>query len=138
MIQAMPQHCEVPAKRMRIVIVDDDIAVCMSLKFALEIEGFDVRAYTDPGQFLGEAELLDCDCLIVDQVMPGMTGLELIAGLRARNVDAPALLITGHSTRELCARAEHAGVIVVDKPLLGSMLLDSIRRVTAQNAPPAA
>jgi FixJ family two-component response regulator len=132
----MQQRHEVPAKKIQIVIVDDDVAVCKSLKFALEIEGFDVRAYVNPGQFLGEAELPDCDCLIVDQVMPGMTGLDLIAGLRARNLDAPAILITGHSTRELRARAQHAGIAVVDKPLLGTVLIDSIRRVTTRSPPP--
>ena len=67
-----------------VVIVDDDPAVCGSLKFSLELEGFVVRAYGNADEFLGAGES-SCDCLVVDQRMPGMSGVELIAKLRARS-----------------------------------------------------
>ena len=45
------------------VIVDDDPAVCSSLKFSLELEGFVVRAYGNAAEFLN-ADDWACDCSI--------------------------------------------------------------------------
>jgi PleD family two-component response regulator len=56
-----------------VVIVDDDPAVCGSLKFSLELEGFVVHAYGNAGEFLAADESA-CDCLVIDQRMPGMSG----------------------------------------------------------------
>jgi two-component system, LuxR family, response regulator FixJ len=49
-----------------VVIVDDDAAVCGSLKFSLELEGFVVRAYGNAAEFLNADETA-CDCLVIDQ-----------------------------------------------------------------------
>ena len=83
----------VPIGRLPIVaIVDDDAAVCGSLKFSLELEGFAVRAYGNADEFLGADESA-YDCLVVDQRMPGMSGAELIAKLRTLEVRTPAILL---------------------------------------------
>ena len=65
-----------------VIIVEDDRAVRDSLKFSLEVEGFAVRAYPDAEHLLAEERLPDFDCLIVDQNMPRMNGLDLISSLR--------------------------------------------------------
>src|SRR5438046_1428128 len=65
-----------------VAIVDDDPAVCNSLKFSLELEGFAVRAYGNAAEFLNADDFQGCDCLVIDQRMPGMSGVELIAKLR--------------------------------------------------------
>ena len=75
-----------------VVIVDNDPAVCSSLKFSLELEGFMVRAYGNAAEFLN-ADDWACDCLVVDQRMPGMSGMELIAKLRTLEVRTPAILL---------------------------------------------
>jgi FixJ family two-component response regulator len=61
-----------------------------------------------------------------------MTGLELISHLRNREFLAPAILITSHPYSELRIRAANAGVTIVEKPLLGGVLLDNIRMATAR------
>src|SRR5262245_19704185 len=81
-----------------IVVVDDDPAVRNSLKFSLEIEGFAVCSYANAAELLSLGELPRCNCLVVDQRLPGMSGLDLIAELRARDVMAPAILITSQPT----------------------------------------
>ena len=65
-----------------VVIVDDDPAVCGSLKFSLELEGFGVRTYGGAAELLDGGDLAACDCFVIDQRMPGMSGMELIAKLR--------------------------------------------------------
>lgn len=110
-----------------VVIVEDDSAVRDSLKFTLVVEGFAVRTFSDAQQLLAEPRLPDPDCLIVDQNMPGMNGLNLISELRARNIKAPAILITSHPNSSVRDQAASAGVPIIEKPLLNSALLDRVR-----------
>jgi FixJ family two-component response regulator len=117
-----------------IAIVDDDPAVCNSLKFALELEGFAVRTYGGGAEVLrddGDGGLADFDCFVVDQRMPAMTGLELILKLRERHIDAPAILIISQPNAALAARAARAKVPIVEKPFLGNALVDRIREACA-------
>ena len=121
------QLAERPAK---VVIVDDDPAVCSSLKFALELEGFTVRAYGSAAELLDHGHPTGCDCFVVDQRMPGMMGMDLIAELRGRKVLTPAiLLVSTPPSSALSARALKAGIPIVEKPLLGNALVDKIREV---------
>jgi two-component system, LuxR family, response regulator FixJ len=115
-----------------VVVVDDDPAVRNSLKFVLEIEGFVVRIYESGGELLGARDLPTCSCLVIDQQMPGMTGMDLIAKLRDRNVSVPAILITGRPNLVLSERAARADVPIVEKPLLGNALVDRIRDACAR------
>ena len=117
----------VPKERSPIVaIVDDDPAVCSSLKFSLELEGFVVRAYGSADEFLGAHESA-CDCLVVDQRMPGMSGMELITRLRTLQVQTPAILLISQPNPTVAARAAKAAVPIVEKPLFGNALLERIR-----------
>jgi two-component system response regulator FixJ len=111
----------------QVIVVDDDHAVRNSLKFSLEIEGFAVRVYAGGVELLNDAEPLRGGCLVVDQNMPGMKGLDLIARLRARDIAVPAILTTSYPTVALRDRAASAGVGIVEKPFLENALIDRIR-----------
>jgi FixJ family two-component response regulator len=121
-----------------VIVIDDDSAVRNSLKFSLEIEGFVVRAYASGTELLSGLDLPVCRCLVIDQKMPGMTGLDLIAKLRNRHIPAPAILITSEPNAVLTERAARANIHIVEKPLLDNALLDRIRDacVPADNAQP--
>jgi two-component system, LuxR family, response regulator FixJ len=110
-----------------VVIVDDDPAVCSSLKFSLELEGFVVRTYGGAAELLQSADFDPCDCFVIDQKMPTVTGMELIAKLRAQKVLTPAILLISHPNPALTARAAIAKVPIVEKPLLSNALVDRIR-----------
>jgi two-component system, LuxR family, response regulator FixJ len=116
-----------------VVVVDDDPAVCGSLKFSLELEGFSVRAYGSAADYL-KAGPAEADCLVVDQRMPAMSGMELIAKLRAQNISTPAVLIVSQPNAAVAARAAKAGVPIVEKPFLGNALLDKIRQACEAKA----
>jgi FixJ family two-component response regulator len=113
-------------------VVDDDAAVRNSLKFALEMEGFDVRAYDGGPALLADAALASGGCLVVDQQMPGITGIELVGRIRDLSLDIPAILITGKASDDLRLTAALSGIRqVLEKPLEDSALLDGIRSALA-------
>ena len=113
-----------------VAVIDDDPAVCNSLKFLLELEGFTVRLYGSAEELLSDSSLRDLSCLIVDQVMPAMSGLDMVAQLRRLGILAPAILVTSRPSAVLRTRAESAGIPIVEKPLLGNTLVDEVRLMT--------
>jgi two-component system, LuxR family, response regulator FixJ len=115
-----------------VAVVDDDAAVRNSLKFALELEGFAVRTYASGAELLGAGDIGACDCFVVDQRMPGMSGLEVIAQMRERHISAPAILIISQPSAKVSARAAKSGVPIVEKPLLENTLVDKIREACGQ------
>ena len=120
-----------PQQPSTIAIVDDDPAVCNSLKFSLETEGFKVRTYAGAGELLRHGNLGTFDCFVIDQRMPVMSGLELIATLRGRKIATPVILIISQPSASLSARAAQAKVPIVEKPFLGNALVDRIREACA-------
>jgi len=129
----MAQHSELAAQGFLVAVVDDDRAVCNSLKFSLELDGFRVRTYADGPEFLASHDCGAFDCLVIDQRMPKMSGMELIARLRDRKVGTPAILIISHPNAALSARAAAAGVPIVEKPLLGNVLVERLREACQAN-----
>jgi two-component system, LuxR family, response regulator FixJ len=109
-----------------LILVDDDAAVLSALKFAFEVEGFDVRAYADGESLFSAPDIPDLGCLILDYKLPRLNGLQILRRLRRRGVALPAVLIT---TPEpiVVAQAASANVPIVEKPLLTSALLDTVR-----------
>src|SRR5262249_1403562 len=89
----------------RILVVDDDRAVGMTIRAALEREGFEVHAVAHgrSGRTMIQAE--NFDVLIVDVFMPGMDGLETIRAVRERRPQLPIIVMSGMSFRTATAPA---------------------------------
>jgi two-component system, LuxR family, response regulator FixJ len=99
-----------------VAIVDDDHDVLDSLKFLLEVIGHQVAIYTSAEAFLEDRDSAPA-CLIIDQHMPRMTGLDLAERLRNDRVSIPILLITGSPSPAIVARAALLGIVkVLEKP----------------------
>ena len=133
-LPAMVPQTQMKTKDPVVVVVDDDPAVCGSLKFSLELEGFSVRTFRNGAELLQDGGLQDCSCFVVDQRMPGMSGMDLIAKLRERKVATPAILIISQPSDALSARAAAAAVPIVEKPFLNNMLIDKIREACQHTA----
>jgi FixJ family two-component response regulator len=124
-----------PAMSGTVLIVDDDTAVRSALKFALELEGLDVRVYDGPGALLAEANLPVRGCFVIDYRMPLMDGLQLIEQLRGRHINLPVIMITGRASEDLRRRAARSGVRqVLEKPLSDGALVEGIRSILAKPA----
>ena len=113
-------------------VIDDDEAVRDSLRFLLETAGLSVVTYNSAAQFLNEAIAGDLSCLVVDQHMPDLTGLQLVTRLRREGVGLPIALITGSPSPDLIRLARELGVAaVLEKPLDDDILLGFIEGARA-------
>jgi len=126
----MTNQNELSSRKRVVIVIGDDLAVRNSLKFWLELEGLTVRSYASGVELLAADGLGRCDCLVIDEKLPAISGLHLIAQLREHDFSAPAILVTSQPSMSLRNQADKAGVPIVEKPLLGNGLLDTIRHVT--------
>lgn len=122
--------------RPSILLVDDDPAVRSSISFALEIEGFDVAAFESAEEVVGREMSRRYACVVIDQRLPGMDGLSLLAWLHASGEQAPAIIITSNPTPRLLERVGAVGARLVEKPLLGDELATVARELIKQVARP--
>jgi len=115
-------------KHEQIFIVDDDEAVADSLKSLLEGFGFHVRSYNSGADFLGDRRHRTAGCLILDQHMPGLSGLDVAACLQREGARAPIILISGRFDTNIKQRAASLGVTtVLEKPFAADQLVKLIR-----------
>lgn len=121
-------NCMEKTGKVEIVVVDDDLAVCNSLKFNFGIEGFTVRTFNNASDVLDQPDLPQAGCIVIDYNLPDMNGLILCGKLRRRAVEVPMILITSHPSAALRERAARVGIPIVEKPLLNNILLDEVRR----------
>jgi FixJ family two-component response regulator len=107
-----------------IAIVDDDDDVGEVLRGLLETVGYQVETYRSAHQFLTNAQPAQLACLVIDQNMPQMTGLELLKQLGLRGITTPSLLITGAHDQDVARQALDLGVMqVLEKPISTGELL---------------
>lgn len=134
----MPRLAPVPASsnaRPTIVLVDDDAALRTALTFTLELDGFLVQCF-ESGEALLQGKLpAPPVCLVLDQHLTGITGIETVAELRDRHVTLPALLITSHPKPSVREAAIALGVTIIEKPLLTDALVLAIHRAFATPRP---
>jgi two-component system response regulator FixJ len=116
--------------RSGVAIIDDDPAVLDSLKLLLDVAGHTAGAYGSAAAFL-EDRVARPACLILDQHMPVMTGLELATRLREECVGIPVLLMTGQVSPTIIERARKIGITkVLEKPLAEDDLLNFVHAHT--------
>jgi len=110
-----------------IAVVDDEPALCAAYAAALEEAGYRVRTFPDGSSALGQLAVEPPHVLVTDVVMPGMSGLELAAGLRELYPSLPVLVVSGYvptSERTLDRPTEH-----LDKPVRPSRIVEAIGRL---------
>jgi FixJ family two-component response regulator len=113
----------------RVVVVDDDPSVRMSLEMLLEEAGFLVDAYASAEEALAGFAIASAECLVADVHLGGMTGIELRDKLYDRQQNVPTIFITGRDDSVTRAALQRAGIMsYLRKPLDPSDFLRTVRR----------
>ncbi len=115
-----------------VYIVDDDPSVRDSLALMLGLDGHRVALYTDAEAFLAAFRDDWSGCVLADLRLPGSSGVELQAALRARGSTLPVIIITGHGDVPTARKAFHAQAVdFLEKPFDHEQLLAAIRTAFA-------
>jgi len=115
-----------------VFVVDDDDALRKALCRMLNGSGFTTQDFADGASFLAAIESDAIGCVVLDQAMPGMTGLKVLEQMQLRGARMPSILLTGSGSRSIERRAKGFGVVAyLDKPVAGERLLECVRRALA-------
>jgi two-component system response regulator AtoC len=100
----------------RILVVDDEPGVQESLRMLLKSDG-EVAIAADVDAALREVAVSTPDVVLLDLVMPGRSGLELLEELKERGVRAPVIVLTATNTVSAAVQAmKHGAADFVTKP----------------------
>jgi len=85
---------------MRILVVEDDRKVASFIQRGLEEEGHAVDVLYDGSEAGDQALAIDYDCVILDLMLPGRSGFQVLRDIRARKVGLPVLMLTAKDSLE--------------------------------------
>jgi FixJ family two-component response regulator len=92
-----------------IAIVDDDEDVCQATRSLLRSLGYRVATFLTAEEFLKSDQLREISCLITDVQMPGMSGIELQAHVKAEGYTFPVIVVTAFPNDGVRDRAMQNG-----------------------------
>ena len=119
-----------------VCVVDDDLLVRESVESLLREDGFQVDSFDSAESFLGRPRPEPPACLIVDLMLPGLSGLELHQELARTGLDAPVILMTAYGDVPMSVRAMKAGALdFLTKPCDDDDLLAAVRRAVSRRYP---
>jgi FixJ family two-component response regulator len=110
-----------------VAIVDDDQSVQSALQDLVESDGLSALCFGSAEQFLDSGARHEAACLIIDVRMPGISGLELQAKLKAERCRIPIIFITAHGDAEMRIHAMREGAVeFLSKPFDDTVLLEIV------------
>lgn len=82
----------------RILVVEDEVQIARVLKLELEYEGYDVQVEHDGKSGLEAALHADLDLVLLDVMLPELSGIEVLRRLRKADIYVPVILLTARNT----------------------------------------
>ncbi len=122
----------------RILLVDDDLMVLNAMRRVLERAGHHAEVYGDAASALEamRADPARADVVFTDLSMPGASGLEFAAAVRALPSAVPLVLVSGYLDADSSTRATALGITrQLHKPVAPSTLLEAVDDVMAAHPP---
>ena len=114
---------------MNIAVVDDDPSFSKAIGEALTAVGHHVSIFSSAEQFLENVPSEWPNCFVVDQQMPGRTGLEFIEEIRQSHALAKAIIVSASRSQQLRESAAEMSIPLLHKPVTGADLMGMITRV---------
>lgn len=116
----------IPAKR--ILVVEDDLPMAMGLEFNLRSEGFSVEHRPDGESGLERALEGNLDLVVLDMLLPGISGLEVLDGIRQIDRRTPILILSATASSDSVVQGLQKGADdYLTKPFELEVLLARIR-----------
>jgi FixJ family two-component response regulator len=119
----------------RILVVEDDDGMREAIEALLGAASIESASYGSAEALLAGGAVEAAACVISDLKLPGMSGFELLAALRARGPAPPVIMITAHDAPGVRREAERLGAAAyLAKPFAGNALLAAIESVTTRRS----
>jgi DNA-binding response OmpR family regulator len=118
----------------RIMIIEDDEEMKSLLKDFLEEEGFETDSVSNGVEALEKLSKDRYALVITDIRMPGLTGLDILPGIRRRKPETPAIVMTAYGSDEVRRRSlERGATAYLAKPISLSQLRILIRELASRD-----
>ncbi len=116
----------------RILVVDDEVRVCKSIRQVLLRDDIEVDLAQSGEEALAKEAERPYDVMIVDLMMPGLSGMDLLRMLKARNPKARIIMVTGYPTMRNTLQAMQLGAMdFLPKPFLPTTLRNLVAAALA-------
>ena len=119
-----------------LLIVDDDPEVCTVLEKYMAKKGIRAKSVADPLKILEHARENTHDVILLDVVMPHVSGLELIPEIKASCPETKIIIMTGYADKDMAIASLRAGAFdFLEKPIDYSLVFHAVSRaLDAQRA----
>lgn len=111
-------------------VIDSDPIARAALKTLLEPVGVNVASFDTAESYLLSGSSRSLACLIVDLLLPGMSGLELLRRLRSNGNDVPVILLADESDVPTAVAAMREGATdFIEKPYVSVAILKQVQKL---------
>jgi DNA-binding response OmpR family regulator len=116
--------------KLSVLVIDDEPDICEYLRDFLSQEGFDVTSLSDPTLAVERIRDEVFHLVVLDLMMPKLSGLDLLAQIRAADDDIAVIILTGHPSLESAsASIQHEVSAYIHKPGSPAEFRDVIARI---------
>ena len=121
------------ADKKRILLIDNEAGLCRMMEQILLDHDYLVRSYTSPQKAVEEFRAAAWDLVISDIKMPGMSGMEVLQAIKAKQQDIPVIMITAYATVEMSIQALRKGAYdMLTKPFEPDELVYRVKNALQQ------
>ena len=119
---------------LRILAVDNEPSVTLSMRFVFDGPRYEITTVNSGPAALSQLDSNPdhYDVIIVDEIMPSLTGVELVSAIRQRGITGKVIVVSAHLSRETRAAYQRLGVhVMLSKPFNIDILRLAVDRCAA-------
>jgi DNA-binding response OmpR family regulator len=125
-----------PMNPMRVLVVEDDQRVASFIQKGLEEEGLAVDVLHDGDDVGVQAHMVDYDCVVLDLMLPGRSGFQVLRDIRSRKAELPVLILSAQASPEERVAGLNGGADdYMGKPFILAELSARIRALLRRGKP---
>ena len=120
----------------RVLVVEDDTKVASFIQKGLEQEGLAVDVLNGGEDAAAQAQIVDYDCVVLDLLLPGRSGFQVLRDIRSRKADLPVLILSAQASPEARVAGLDGGADdYMDKPFILAEVSARIRALLRRGKP---